>query len=47
MNKIRMKVIYSVLCRKTVQKYMIMNLIILKLKYKWYEKILMNWNSNW
>ena len=46
MNKIRINVIYSVLNKKTVQICVIMNLIILKLKYERYEMILKKTDSN-
>ena len=46
MNKIRINVIYSVLGRKTVQVCVVMNLVILGLRYERYEMILRRTDSN-
>ena len=46
MNKIRINVIYSVLDRGTVQVCVIMNLVILGLRYEKYEMILRRTDSS-
>ena len=46
MNKIRINVIYSVLSRGTVQICVIINLVILELRYGRYEMILRRTDSS-
>ena len=46
MNKIRINVIYLVLSRGTVQVCVIINLVILGLRYERYEMILRKTDSN-